>query len=554
MSKKLKSILAFSAAAVMLFTTTACGKEEEKSKDKEKESSSAVSIDREFDFKGVNSAVSYAENAMNTINDAMEGNLDTSVTTDISLSFGDMMTSELGYDLGEFKISNNAKVKGEMVANDLSLIYDNKTAVTLNVVVDGEDVYVRIPELNDAYIKANVSELSESYSAMDSMGSINAVAMVASPELSTSGISDEMMASLEKFDSEKIDEMLDTYSEIVVDNMPEGEKGDKVSGKIHDLSYEYDTKIYNISGKNAYDMVLDLLNEVKSDSEIAELFESATKAAKEEAESSGYFTDEEIEEMYPSFESMINNAITSWEAEKEDAYEAEETASLVLYYDGEECMGVSIGLEDDGELVIAMIDEAEEFGVTVFVDDPDEEYGQDTNFSFTVEGSNGKYDGKFSVTNDYAEDEYDSYAELGFNSDVTIVDEVSGAFKGDIEFYMSTGDETISLVLTSDSSAKETDLTFELLYNDESMMTIGLTNVTTNATDITVPSGKIYDFSSETDGEEYSASCDMEGFEQHLKDVFGEELYSAMMESSDDDYDDYYDDEYYFNDDYTYYD
>ena len=227
----IKSILAMSAAVTMLFT--GCGEKaaDDDEKKEEKKTEKSV-IDTDFDFEGFDQATSLAGNAMTTIDDAINGKLDTSVSTDITLSFGEALTSQLGYELGEFKLSNNASVKGDKVANDISVSYNDQTAITLNCVVDGETAYLRIPELNDAYIKGDVTQYLE-----DEMGVSTQAAEL--PE--------ELTASLEAFDSEKLNEMLTTYFNILKDNMPEGEKADNISGSINNLTYDYTSKKFTVT-------------------------------------------------------------------------------------------------------------------------------------------------------------------------------------------------------------------------------------------------------------------------------------------------------------------
>lgn len=540
MNKKFKSVLASCLAVSMLFS--ACGEVDNKDKKDDKKENSFLSSEYNFNFSGLNDVLGYAENSLSTLSDSIQGDINTSVSTDLSVKFGDIINDEIGYDIGEIAISNNAKVKNNTVANDLSLKYNDKSLASLNCIVDSEGVgYVRIPELSDDYIKADLISLIESEAdiSIDEM-------------MNSYEIPEELTDALEKFDEEKITELFETYLGIIEKNVPDGVKGESVSGKINDLEYTYETKDYTFTEKIAFDCVSDMLNEVKNDKEIAEIWNEIVAELKQEAKDSGYYSDAELAEMYPSFEDIISEYIDEFNREKDDAYASEETLVVTVFYDGDRAMGFKIEVEGEG-FTVAMIDEKTSFGVG-FDCDIDEET---VKAGFTVEGEDGKYDGEFAV--DFTIGEYDYYTDdyeyndynysLTFDTDVTIVDEKTGAFKGDINIETSIEGEKIGLSISSDSTAKKSDVTYTAKYNGKDVITVGVVNVITDATNITVPK-VAYDISNETELEEYSKNCDVDGFMENIKDVIGDDLYEELFGSS---YDDDYDYDYDWDDDYNWY-
>lgn len=539
MNKKFKSLIAFSAAVMMLFT--ACKDSDSEKDNKKDEKNDQVKIEEvldnvEFNYQGLNDVLSYADNTVESMNDAVSGSLDTSVSTDITISLSDAMKDDIGFDFADVTISNDAKVKGDKIANDLSILYDNKTAVTLNLLSDGGELYFRVPELNEAYVKGDIDKFVDDELA-------NAV---------DTETTEKITKSFEKFDTEKINDMLNTYMEIIKKNAPEGKDGEKISGSVNDLEYNYDTKDYELTGKIFYNTAMDMLNELKNDKEIAEAYNSIMDVSKSEAESSGYYTEEDIAEMYPSYEDMISEAIKYFEDEKEDAFSSDEVMEYSLMFDGDKCRGFYA--EVDGSVIeIAMIDTKEAFG---FVFNVGDDVYSKTSMAFSVEGEDGKFNGKFTLNNVNYEYDSDETVTFGFTTDYEITDEKSGAFKGTVEYYVTAEEDELRMVLTSDSDAEKSDVTVEFKYNDESMFTVDMESVTTNATDITIPTGTIYDALDEAQLEEYANSCDLEGFTANLKEVLGEELYSMFMSSTeDDDYynDEYIDDEYYDEEYYDYY-
>lgn len=548
MNNKIKSVLVSCLAVSMLFS--ACGETEAKKDNKDEKKENSVSASEyKFNFSGINDMLDYAKNSFSTLGNSLNGDINASVSTDLNVKLGKMLTEEFGYDIGEIAISNNAKVKDSVVANDLTLKYNNKSLASLNCIVDSEGVgYVKIPELSDDYIKANLIDLIESETGI----SLEEIM----PSSDTFAIPEEFEKVFEAFDEEKISELFETYLGIIEKNIPDSSKGEDFTGKINDLEYTYETKEYKIDGKIAFDCVSELLDEVKNDKEIAALWNEIVDMQKKEAMDSGYYTDAEIEEYYPSFETSINEYIEEFKKEKDDLYSSDDLMIINVFYDGDRVMGFNT--EEDGEkLTIAMIDEKTSFGVGLSVvdvsDDEDEDYtySVNTQIGFTIEGEDGKFDGKLAYTSECSDsDNYTSNNsfELTFDTDVEVVDEKTGAFKGDINLGMDIDGTKAGLTISSNSTADKSDVTYTAKYNDEEVITIGIVNVVTDATDITIPS-KAYDFSNETELNEYSQKCDLEGFLTNLQDVLGEELYDAIFNSSYEDEDWDYDDDFDWNDD-----
>lgn len=539
MNNKIKSVLASCLVVSMLFS--ACGETDTKKKDEKKDDTTSAS-EYKFNFTGLNDVLGYAKNSFNSLENSLDGDISTGASTDLSIELGEMLTSQFGYDVGKITISNNAKVKDKIFANNLSLKYNDKSLASFNCVVDNDGVgYVQIPELSDAYLKADLVDLIEGETGT-------------SFDTDSFEIPEEFEKTLEAFDEEKVSNLFENYIGIIEKHVPDSEKGDNYTGKINELEYTYETKEYKVDGKIGFDCVSEILNEVKNDKEIAALWNEIVDMQKKEAADSGYYSDEELEEYYPSFETSISEYIDSFNAGKDDAYSSDDLMVVKVYYDGDRTMGFNVEVDGEG-FTLAMIDEKTSFGVGFTVlevseDDEEYTYSQNTQMGFTIEGEDGKYDGKLAYTCEYSDSDGSTSNlgyELTFDTDVEIVDEKTGAFKGDINFGMNIGEETLGLTISSNSTADKADISFTAKYNDQAIVTIGIVNVITDATDITVPSGKTYDISNDTDMAEFSQNCDLEGFLTSVQTALGEDLYNAIFNSSVDD--EWEDDDWDFSDD-----
>ena len=114
-----------------------------------------------------------ADNVSDTLDlaeQAIKGELDFAYTAKAELIFGDELTKEMGYDVKPFAVETSTKQKDKKTAADISLQYDSKNLVSLNTVYDNENetVYVKVPELSDAYLSATPDDLQALIN--DSMG------------------------------------------------------------------------------------------------------------------------------------------------------------------------------------------------------------------------------------------------------------------------------------------------------------------------------------------------------------------------------------------------
>lgn len=448
-----------------------------------------------------------AENIDNTIDKAemaAKGELDYANNAVVKVSFGSGMQEMAGETFKDIEMDINAKQKGGNQEVNAQLKYDNKTVASLNEVLQRKDdndvIYVQIPELSDAYIsidQKSIDELMEESSGMtlDTLGK------------TTDDID---------FDADAFQASLDGYEKAIKDNFPAVKEEGKLDGDISGVSYSYTSKTYNITEADAKKVALACLETAKTDSFVKSYYDSTMEA---QAESMKQW---DPDYQVPTYESEIDDMIKELQ---DDTSTGDDSVTLVTYEDSKgEFTGFEIRPNDEEgviKFVTVSSDEAEGIDMLIDIDgDKMSCYG-----ALKLEGDvlNGGYDFSYS----------ESGSEVGKASfKVSDVKTVGDAFAGTIRFDVSADGESAWWEIASNSTEDNIDVKMSVGYNGKDMVTTTITSNKTEASDVKIPDGKIYNYSDQAQLDEYLNGCDVEGFKANAKSVLGDELFNDMFGSS----------------------
>ena len=469
-------------------------------------------------------------NTLDTAKKAVNGELDFAYDASVKVSFGQGFTDTVGMEISPITATTSTKQKGQNTAVDVALAYNDQTLCSLNAVYarDSKDVYAKIPELSDAYIKYNVD------SVKDMMGT----------ELSTMGVDlDSLTAEATdttQFDTEAFEKSLDGYAEAFKGALPEAKDGGNVTGTIDDIEYEYTTKTYTITGADASKAVSAVLEKAKTDETLKAYFDETLKSVYETQLGT---TDDSI-----TYESMIQQIIDQFNSE--DISSDTESIDFDLYYNSaDEFVGFDVKAPDgevgEYKLITANNDTVAAVDMMLYVSDTEK---------MTIYGSakteNDATNGSFALNFTASDSAVEGTLKL------TDLKENGDAFSGTIrtDVNVTSSDTAVSgwVELKSNSSDDALDLSYEIGMNGQAFVTVAVKGNKTEASDITIPTdGTIYDGTDETQMNEYLSSCNTTAFTDNIKAVLGDELYNMFTSSassvggSDTDYDyDYGDTDY----------
>ena len=463
-----------------------------------------------------------AENISNTLSraqDVANGELDYAYEGNVNISFGTAVTNATGMDLKDINMKVSSKQKGGNEGGDITMSYDGKDLFTVNEVVsrdNGDDViYARVPELSDAYLKASKADAEQymkdqvGYDIKEYTDSLNDI----------------------EFDADTFEAEMKKYQQVVRDNFPEVKEEGKKTGDIDGISYEYTSKSYDVTSADAQKIADAVLDTAKTDENIKKIYDDGVNKMMEIQNNTMYG---ESDTETPSYEEMIDKMK---EETKESIGDDDKTVHLETYENADgDFMGFKLtpdGEEGEMRYVIVSQDDAE--GMDVFFDGGD---GNIMTAYGSMKSTDDTVNGTYTIT--AKEDEKETVKVV---LTVTDVKAAGKNFSGTIRFdgKFDEGNEAVSgwYEIASASTEDDVDLTFDFGLNGENAFTMKVTSNKTEASDIELPGAdaKVYNALDENELNEYLEGCDLDGFQQKVKDAVGEELYDQMFAGSS--YDDY---------------
>ncbi|MDE6150161.1 MAG: hypothetical protein K2F81_08780 [Ruminococcus sp.] len=503
-----KSYIAALLAGVMALSvvTSGCGDKEEKNKTSEKS------------VKDITHSIS---NTLEQAEKAMRGELEFAYNANANIEFGSAISDLAGVELKPVDITTNTKQKGKKTSADVSFNYDSKTLVSFNTVFDhsSETMFLKVPELSDAYLTGSKDDLVKLIEAQENSLAINENSM----ENSEIALSENVLKGLKNIDFNKLEDNMKSYVDLIKEKIPEPKEGDKISGEIDGHKYEYTTKSYEINGNDVKTIAAAVVDKAKTDTFIKDI--AISMGATQE-----------------DYNSALDSALKSF-TEDITGDVAEESVVINVYYNKDgEYRGWS---SKDEDVVINIIsindDDVMAMDYTIKTDE----------MEMTIKGSaveeNDKANGEFNLIIDVKDTEDVTTAMKITLTDVVVKDDV---FSGTITYDMTVEGEgaeqiDMTIVLKSNSTKDKMDISCAISVFEKDYVTISMTMEETDASDITIPEGMMYNITKEDDVQRYMSSCDILKFSDNLKSVLGEEIFNAFTQSGTDDYyyedDDYYD-------------
>lgn len=500
-----KSLMSALLAGVMALSvmTTGCGKNDE---EKNKSEKSVKEITH-----SISDTIEQAEKAI-------KGELEFAYDANLNVTFGSVMKDLVGVELKPIDVSTSAKQKGKKTSADIAVNYDSKSLVSLNSVFDHttETMYFKVPELSDAYLTGTVNDFAELAKSGEKL-------VPSEDEKSTSAdidLNKDMLNVLKGIDFEKLGDDLDTYVDLIKEKAPEAKKGDNISGEIDGHKYDYTTKSYEINGNDVKTIADAVVDKAKKDSLIKDI-----------AIAMGCSEDEYNSDL-DSAKSSINESI--------DEEIKDKTFTVDIYYDNDILKGFKTNF-DGADVNVILIDNDDVFAMDYIIKFD----GTEVTLKGSAAKTDDKINGEFKFNANMQE-------EGSFNGKfvVTDLEAKEGIFKGTIssEFNLNVSGVIITpkIVIKSNSTNDKLDLSCSLGMGDVDYVTLAMTCEKTDASDITLPTGTMYNMTNEDDMKKYMSSCDVNKLTENIKNALGEELYNAIISDSDDDIYDYenYDEDY----------
>lgn len=437
----------------------------------------------------------------NTLSGIFSGDADTASKIDAEIEFGEGVTDALGTEVKPLTISSETKLKGSNAGTDIAVSYDDKNLVSLNGVYDNASkaVYIKVPELSDAYLSASSDDLEGLKDEVSSEAGLNFSSLAGSSTASS------MVNKLSDLKITDYENLLDDYLKVIVDALPEASNEEDYKGTLSDVEYDYTLKTYTLTAEDSKKIIEDVFAKLKTDETVKDFVVS--------------FLGSSLDITEETYESKLEEAQKSLTDELDDETSSED---INLIFDGKNIVGIK-----DDEATFMVIDQKDAYVISI--------ESETLNLMFKATTDDEKLD--FAMTMDII-DEDSKDMSMTFNvDDFEVVDKDNGLASGHAYMILTVDGTKVILEATDKAEDKKESSTFKLSIDDVEYLTMNTTNEITNASDISVPSGTIYTLDQM---EDYQSSMKAEEFLTNVQTVLGDDLVAAistLTTSADDNYD-----------------
>lgn len=473
-------------------------------------------------------SMTQVEQTVNTTVDdvqkAVNGKLDFAYDADLKITVGNSEAMKnSGVQVQPIEVSTKVRQKGQNSSAEIAAKYNGSTLATLETVYarDSKTGYVRIPELSSAYIKATEADiqklvddaqkkytskyqLKQDTNQRQTKTNQNRIADIKPKEKFDVNKIKEMLPDLSALDSKKVEEKLNKWVEIVKGKITEKADNGTVSGDIEGNSYNYKVKTYSISGKQAQEAILAVLDDIAADKDIKKVFDDFyAKQPEANKKASGI----------KSFAELIAKMKSEL---KMDASQQNKVASLDVYYDGNEPAGAAFSFDGKTYAKAVIINKSDVNAIDAFITD------NNGNANFTVKGSSKLTDGK--VSGKYTLDckgKNSNNTNVSLTLDKVVVKDktFSGTVTLDFKASSATGsNKSGSFKISGTADEDKKDLKINISANGINVLTVDFKMNKTKATDVSIPTTNVFTVD-QLDA--YRATCDIEGFKQNLSSALG---------------------------------
>ena len=428
-------------------------------------------------------------------------------------------TVGLSTPLSDVSVSVEAKQKDKMTSVNYGFNYGANSVISANMVIDNanETAYFQIPEFSGAYLTGNADDLAalvqeyasaagtgtvfdDDYSSYDfddydSDDSYEASSYTADMMASSAaGLSDLNVDALSDIDFDALLTDLETYGDTIKENAPEATDGADKTGEIDGKSYTLTTKTYTITKEDGKKIAQAVADKAKADETLKGAMTSA-----------GLSEDD--------YNSMWDGLLTSIDEGDDSAL------TFDVYYNGDEVQGFKAEGGDDSYQIVNYSTDKQMILDWKFTSDGTDEFVA----AGAVDIDGDTINGSVKMTMNDSDETTNvtaTYDNLTAGED---------SLTGKITINVTDSSDNISMVYDFNNSGTNIDTNITLNANDTDLGTIAITAQETDASDITVPSGTMYNISDDDQLDQYVSSMNGDAWLESLKTTLGEELYNLIF-------------------------
>ena len=432
----------------------------------------------------------------NSFYGVFSGEADTASKTNATIEFGKGVTDALGAEVKPLSLTSETKLKGAKAGTDISITYDGNNLASLNGVYDNEakKVYIKVPELSDAYLSASSDDFNNFKDQLFSSEATDLKSVTGISALSALS----SIKNLSNIKVDKYEKILDDYIKVITDKLPEEYEKDDFKGKISEVEYSYKQRTYTLTSDNIKNIIEAVFEKLKSDEDVKKLAVDILGSAL------GLTEDD--------YAAKVDDAKNSLLKEVSQV----EKAEISLIYDDDDVVGIKLN-----DVTFVCVDENDAYALSV------EGEGANCLFTAVKDGKKLDIDCESNIT---AADEDTQDVSFVLNiEDFEITDKENGLANGDVKLKAKFGDDTAKLDVVYKAEESKQNSEINISANDTQYAKITLLSEITNASDVSIPSGTIYTMD---EIEKYQSSMKLDKFITNIQKALGDDLTAALSSLS----------------------
>lgn len=281
----------------------------------------------------VSDVTDYYGNAVDSINDA--DNQQASAEISVQLEDGGRALAgafapiDLSW-LEKVTLKGDVAVGDEMGAN-LEILLNEDSLATLQYIMDGDTMYVRIPELSQSYLSLDMAEMMYEYG------------MPADTQMFDSVY--DMYEEMPEADALK--KVMDRYTSMAINHVTTVEKA---KGKIvlDDITQTCTRLDVTITAQDLADLMLEMIPELQKDEDLEEIIRDLAKMMQTVPEAGYYYDEDTVYNEFLDELADLLDEVEEWQQYVDAGYVGEETIDMTIWVNGkDEIVGRTVAFDDE---------------------------------------------------------------------------------------------------------------------------------------------------------------------------------------------------------------
>lgn len=177
--------------------------------------------DKSKKVETVSEVKQYIDDTFEFAENAIKGKTDYAYKANLNIKVDDSAANMLGVKIKDIELTTETKSKGNKRSSDYAFKYDSNALASINMVSDDDNFYLRVPELNESYIKLGAQDIKSYVDDALNLNDLFSVKINGSDSEAESQIFNaDIFESIKEIDFEGLADDLNNYVDLIDEKIP----------------------------------------------------------------------------------------------------------------------------------------------------------------------------------------------------------------------------------------------------------------------------------------------------------------------------------------------